>query len=280
MQRIRRAGGRLRAIVGRAGMVGLMALLAVAAGTGGAAQAQDPERARVAPTGVLRAALIASNPVLVSRDADGRLGGVSVELARALGAALGVPVQLVPFENPARYNESLGTGAWDVGLAARDPSRAEFLLFSEPFMEVDNGYAARPGFALGGADEADRAGIRIAVAQGSAPDAFLSRTLRQAALVRVPGGLGAAVDVLATGRADLYGENLNLAHRIVRELPGATVVAGRFNRVQMAIAVPKTSEAALPAVNRFVADAGTRDLIARAIVRAGLSGVRPAVPVP
>src|SRR5882672_6630885 len=71
--------------------------------------------------GELRAALIASNPVLVTRGADGELGGVSVELARALAAKLNVPVRLIPYENPARYNESLGKDEWDVALAARDP---------------------------------------------------------------------------------------------------------------------------------------------------------------
>jgi ABC-type amino acid transport substrate-binding protein len=44
--------------------------------------------AGVAPRGELRAALIASNPVLVSRSTSGELGGVSVELARALAAKL------------------------------------------------------------------------------------------------------------------------------------------------------------------------------------------------
>jgi polar amino acid transport system substrate-binding protein len=52
------------------------------------------------------------------------------------------------YENPARYNESLGKDEWDVGLAARDPSRAEHLAFSEMFMEVDNGYVGRPGLPL------------------------------------------------------------------------------------------------------------------------------------
>lgn len=109
------------------------------------AHAQNDTAARLAPKGELRAALIASNPVLVTRGSDGQLGGVSVELARALAAKLGVPVRLMPYENPARYNESLGKDEWDVGLAARDPSRAEHLAFSEVFMEVDNGYVARPG---------------------------------------------------------------------------------------------------------------------------------------
>ena len=61
------------------------------------------------PTGKLRAALIASNPVLVTRRADGTLGGVSVAVAQGFAAHLGVPIELKPYDNPARYNESLAT---------------------------------------------------------------------------------------------------------------------------------------------------------------------------
>src|SRR5947209_13256703 len=149
------------------------------------ANAQKDPAKRLAPKGELRAGLIASNPVLVTRGADGQLGGVSVELARALAAKLGIPVRLMPYENPARYNESLGKDEWDIGLAARDPSRAEHLVFSEVFMEVDNGYVARPGFPLKAANEVDRAGIKVAVAQGSGPDGFLPRTVKNAEIVRV-----------------------------------------------------------------------------------------------
>src|SRR5712671_6530158 len=129
----------------------------------GQTHAQTDAASQLASKGELRAALIASNPVLVTRGADGQLGGVSVELARALAAKLGVPVRLMPYENPARYNESLGKDEWDVGLAARDPSRAEHLAFSDVFMEVDNGYVVRPGLSLKTADEVDRAGIKVAV---------------------------------------------------------------------------------------------------------------------
>src|SRR3978361_336201 len=75
-----------------------------------AAWAQEPSAsATLSPTGKLRVALIASNPVLVTRGADGSLGGVSVAVARALAARLGVPIELKPYDNPARYNESLVT---------------------------------------------------------------------------------------------------------------------------------------------------------------------------
>ena len=79
--------------------------LAFCALFGSQTQAQTEATSQLASKGELRAALIVSNPVLVIRGADGQLGGISVELARALAAKLNVPVRLIPYENPARYNE-------------------------------------------------------------------------------------------------------------------------------------------------------------------------------
>jgi hypothetical protein len=165
--------------------------------------------------------LIVSNPVLVRRDAaTGNLGGVSVELATALAGHLGVPLEPVPYANPARYAESLSREIpWDAGFAARDPARGEFLDFSPNFMEVDNVFLVPAGSRLTRASEVDRPGIRVAVPQGSAPDLFLTRTLRNAEVVRVAGGADQAVEVLASGRADAYGENAHLLHGVMGGSP-------------------------------------------------------------
>jgi len=226
------------------------------------------------PTGTLRAALIASNPVLVTRHVDGSVGGVSVAVARALAGHLGVPIELKPYDNPARYNESLNADDWDVGLAARDPGRAEHLVFSATFMEVDNGYVARLGAAPTSADDVDRPGTKIAVAQGSAPHAVLRRLIKNAEIIAVPGGFDAARDALASGKADVYGENLHLAHRIADALPGSRVLMGRFNVVQMAIGVRKRATSALPTVDEFVKRSRSDGTIQKAIAQAGLRGVR------
>jgi polar amino acid transport system substrate-binding protein len=219
--------------------------------------------------------LIASNPVLVTRLPDGTLGGVSVIVARALAAHLGLPVELKSYDNPLHYNESLATDEWDVGLAARDPSRGEHLAFSETFMEVDNGYVARPGGATPTtADEVDRPGVKIAVAQGSVPHTVLQRLIKNAEIVPVPGGFEPAREALATGKADVYGENLDLAHRIADALPGARVLPGRFNLVQISIGVRKRSAAALPTVDEFISRIRSDGTVQRAIAEAGLRGVR------
>jgi polar amino acid transport system substrate-binding protein len=245
--------------------------------TGGMARAQvqpGSAAATLCPTGKLRAALIASNPVQVTRRSDGSLGGVSVAVAQALAAGLSVPIELKSYDNPARYNESLATDDWDVGLAARDPARADHLTFSASFMEVDNGYVGRPGAAPNSADEVDRPGIKIAVAQGSAPHTVLRRLIKNAEIVPVPGGFEPAREALATGNADVYGENLHLAHRIADALPGARVLPGRFNVVEMAIGVRKRSAAALPFIDEFVNRIRSDGTLQKAIAEAGLRGVR------
>jgi polar amino acid transport system substrate-binding protein len=230
--------------------------------------------ATLCPTGTLRVALIASNPVLVTRGTGGSLGGVSVTVARTLAARLGVPIELKPYDNPVRYNESLASDDWDIGLAARDPSRAEYLAFSVTFMEVDNGYVARAGATPTTAEEVDRAGVKIAVAQGSAPHAVLTRLIKNAEIVQVPGGFEPAREALATGKADVYGENLHLAQRIADALPGAHVLPGRFNVVQMAIGVRKRAASALPSVDELVTGMRSDGTVEKAIAEAGLRGVR------
>ena len=114
------------------------------------------------------------------------------------------------------------------------------------------------------------------MAQGSAPDGFLTRNIKNAEIVRVPGGLAPAREALSDGRADVYGENVHLAHQIAADLPGAVVLAGRFNVVQMSIEVPKQNSAALAIIDEFVREAKRNGLIAQQIARAGLRGVRAA----
>jgi polar amino acid transport system substrate-binding protein len=239
------------------------------------ANAQQPTDSRVAPKGELRAALITSIPVLVTRNPEGQLAGVSVDLANALGTKLGIPVRLVPYENIVRYNQSIPKDEWDVGFTPRDLSRIAQLVFSNPFMEVDHSYVARTGITLTTPDEVDRPGIRVAVAQGSAADGYLSRTLKNAKIVRLAGGLVSAREALSFGRVDVYADYTYIAYLVQAEIPGSTVLVEPFDVIRMTIALPKSNAAALPVVNDFISDAKRDGVIAEAIKNANLRGVRP-----
>jgi polar amino acid transport system substrate-binding protein len=57
-------------------------------------------------------------------------------------------------------------------------------------------------------------------------------------------------------------------------LPGARVLPGRFNVVQMAIGVRKRAASALPAIDELINGMRSDGTIQKAIAAAGLRGVR------
>src|ERR1700719_2461545 len=103
--------------------VSALLLVTAALGCATATDAEERTGASVAPKGELRVAVITSMPALVTRNLEGQLTGVTVDLANAFASTLGVPVRLVPYENIVHYNQSIGRDEWDVGFAPRDLSR-------------------------------------------------------------------------------------------------------------------------------------------------------------
>jgi polar amino acid transport system substrate-binding protein len=238
--------------------------------------AQNDDTRRLTPKGELRAALIVSNSVLVTRNPQGQLGGVLIDITNALAAKLGVPLHAVPYENVEHYNQSIGKDEWDVALTPRDLSRIERLGFSEPLLVVDYGYVTRAGSSLMSADEVDRAGIKVAVIEHSPADGLLTRTLKNATIVRLPQGIDEARQALAFRRADVYADNTQITYLISANVAGARTLVGHFSSVNMTFAVPKSNAASLSTLNEFVHDAKHDGVIAEAIKHAGLLGIRPA----
>jgi polar amino acid transport system substrate-binding protein len=229
-------------------------------------------RRELAPTGKLRAGLILSNQVLVTKDSKtGELQGVTVTLGKRLAEQLGVPFEPVGYQNPAALVKSFGANEWDIAFLAFDPARAQEVDFSPPYMVVDNTYLVPAGSRLQTADAADRAEIKIAVPERSAPDLFLTRNLKAAQIVRVAGGADAALEVLRSGRADAYAENAHMLSLYSERLPGSRVLEGRYTVIQHAIANPRGRAAAAQYLRQFVdqskADGTIRDAIANANLR-------------
>jgi polar amino acid transport system substrate-binding protein len=125
-------------------------------------------------------------------------------------------------------------------------------------------------------EDVDHSGIRVGVAQDSPTYGYLSRTLRNAQIVRITGGPVFAEQALSFGRVEVYADYTQLAYLIQAQVPGSTVIAQPLNVVRMVIAIPKGNADALPSVNDFVASAKRDGTIANAIKAAGLRGVRVA----
>ena len=238
-------------------------------------------RAELVPMGKLRVGLILSNQVLVTKDSNsGELRGVTINLGKALAQRLGVPFEPVGYANPAALVKSFGGNEWDIAFLAFDPARAKDVDFSPSYMEVDNTYLVTANSKVASAETADRSGVTIAVPERSAPDLFLSRNLKSAQVLRVPGGAEAAIQALTSGKADAYAENAHMLSLYADRLPGARVLEGRYTVIQHAIATPQGKAAAAEYVQTFVEEAKVNGTVAEAIRAAGLRRTRVAAPSP
>ena len=148
----------------------------------------------LAPTGKLRAAINFGNGVLAQKDpATGEPRGVSADLANELAKRLGVPVEFVTFEAAGKVFEALKAGAWDIAFLAIEPVRAAEIDFSPPYVLIEGTYMVPKDSPLKAVEDVDRAGVRIAVGRASAYDLYLTRTIKNATLVRAATGGGKAM---------------------------------------------------------------------------------------
>ncbi|HEV7575142.1 MAG TPA: transporter substrate-binding domain-containing protein [Caldimonas sp.] len=229
--------------------------------------------AALAPTGRLRASINLGNPVLARRDAaSGEALGVSVDLARALAAELGVAVDLRVVEGAARSVEAVKTEQADVGFFAIDPLRADGIRFTAPYVLIEGAYLVRNGSPLTDNGQVDRPGTRIVVARGSAYDLYLSRATRSAELVRTATS-GAVVDAFLAQDADVAAGVKQQLEADAARVGGVRLLPGRFMVIEQAMGVPAArGDAAAAALAAFVERAKASGFVAAALARHGIQG--------
>jgi len=234
--------------------------------------------AELAPTGVLRAGINLSNFLLVSgKSPAGEPEGVAPDMAREIAQRLGVPVAYVPFARPGELADAAGTGVWDIGLIAADPARAETIAFSPAYALIEATYLVPADSPLKNIDDADRPGVRIAIAARSAYDLWLSRHLRHAELVRAP-SLDASYETFVADQLDALAGLRPRLLQDVEKLPGARILDGKFTAVQQAVGTAKANQAGARFIRDFVEEAKASGLVARLIERHHVRGLSVAPP--
>jgi polar amino acid transport system substrate-binding protein len=145
-------------------------------------------RAELAAGGTLRVGINFGNVLLTGKDpATGEPRGVAIDLARELARRLDVLLEIVPFESAGALADAAPCGAWDVGFLGAEPQRANDISFTAAYVEIESTYLVPPGSPVRSVADMDRDGMRVAVADKSAYDLYLRRTLQRARLMRASG---------------------------------------------------------------------------------------------
>src|SRR5258706_10732016 len=131
---------------------------------------------------------------------------------------------------------------------------------------------AGPGSRIRAIADVGRGGVRVGVADKSAFQPFLARTLKQATLVTGPGN-PTAFDLLRTGQADVLA---GLRHQLIEvrdKLPGSRVLEGRFLVVEQTLGIPKGRAAGIRYLREFIEEAKASWFVARSLAKSGNANV-------
>jgi polar amino acid transport system substrate-binding protein len=233
-------------------------------------------RSDLAPTGTLRASINLGNPVLAQGTPEAP-SGVTVDIARELGARLGVPVELVCFDAARESFEAMNQGRADICFLAIDPAREETLAFTPPYAVIEGVFAVPEASPLTSSADVDRPGVRVGVKKGSAYDLFLSRTLAHAEVVR--GGEG--VTVFTEQQLEVAAGIRQPMEVFVAAHPGVRLLEPRFMEIQQAMGTTRTRrDDTLGFLRTFVEELKANGFIVEALRRAGRRDATVAPPAP
>jgi len=222
---------------------------------------RDTAASDLVPGGVLRAAINLGNPVLAQGPAAAP-AGVTVDIARELGARLGVPVELACFAAARERFTAMARGDAGICFLAIEPARAAEVAFTAPYVVIEGVRVVPAESPVTMLADVDRAGMRIGVNEGPAYDLFLSRTLRQASVVRGPDG----ISLFREQHPDAAAGIRQVVSGFVAGHPGYCMTGEPFMQIRQA---PGTSRTRAPGTVRFLA-AVIEDLKASGFIRDAL----------
>ena len=224
----------------------------------------------LAPTGKLRAAINFGNAVLAQKGPAGEPKGITPDLATELAKRLGVPVEFVPYDAAGKVFEGAKADAWDIAFIAIEPARAAEIEFSAPYVIIEGTYMVPKDSALKEIADVDKPGIRIAVGRASAYDLYLTRTIKNATIVRAATGGGRAmIELFVNDKLEVAAGVRQQLEAYAKDRTDVRIMAGRFQEIQQAMGMPKGRLAGAAYLRAFVEDVKANGFVADAIKRAG-----------
>ncbi len=237
-------------------------------------------RSELAPTARLRVGINTGNFLLVTNYVPGaEPRGVAPDLGRELGRRLGMPIEFVVFDSAGKLADAGKAGAWDVAFLGNEPQRAHEISFTAAYLEIPVTYLVPAGSFIRTIADVDREGVRVAVAEKSAYDLFLTRNLKHAQLVRAE-GIEGSYQIFVNEKLEALA---GLKPRLVTDaekLPGSRVLEGQCTSVKQSIGTPKGRDAGAKYLRKFVEDVKASGFVARSIAEYGVRGVSVAPPTP
>jgi polar amino acid transport system substrate-binding protein len=247
------------------------------------ANAAASAQADIAPTGTLRAVLLATNPaqsVVVNRE-TGERRGVSVDLARELARRIGKPLDLKPIASPPAVIEAVRSGQADIGFVAYEATRLGTVEFSQTYLLVQQSFLVRGDSPIRAVTDIDKRGQKIGGTRNDSMMLCLKRVLKQAAPTELDNNTEAVLKALNGGEIDALGANRQRLTTYMKDVPGSRILPQNFFNVPQNVVVPMGKPEVIAAVNALIDDLRGSGFLRDSAARSGAVGIEaaPAGPV-
>src|SRR5262249_12288208 len=185
---------------------------------------------------------------------NGSPSGFDIELMRAICAQLGLALQ------PVRYSGDDFNGIFDglvISGTTITPERSSIALFSQPYLEFNQGVAVNRRSPPKVASLGDLHGLTAGIQSGNTSDLVARRLLAEGAIADIKyypyHGIAAALDDLEAGRIGLVIKLHPVISWLVKDRPALAVAIEVPTHEKLGIAFARQNEALCEAVNRALA---------------------------
>ena len=237
------------------------------------AKAESSVQQALAPQGVLRVGVYLGSPTSLVRDAkSGASFGVAYELGHALAAQLNVPVQVVQYQRVAEVIDALKGNQVDMTFTNASAARAKEVDFTPTLIQLELGLLVPVNSSIKSFESVDRAGVLLGVSQGSSSQGVLSQRLKNATIVPVS-SLTQVQQMLTERKLDAFVTNKGILVELAEKMTDVRVLDDSWGVENLAIAIPKGRDAAMPYLQAFAQRAQKTGQVNQMAQRAGLRGL-------
>jgi polar amino acid transport system substrate-binding protein len=189
---------------------------------------------------------------------NGTASGFDLELMRAICAQLGLALR------PVRYTgddfngifDGLGTCSYDAVISGTTitPERAKIVLFSQPYLEFNQGVAVNRQLTPNVSSTADLRGLTAGIQSGNTSDIVAKRLVAEGTIAGIKyypyDGIAAALDDLEAGRIGLVIKLFPVISWLVKDRQRLAVPLQVPTHEQLGIAFARDNDVLCAAVNR------------------------------
>ena len=230
------------------------------------------EITELAPTGKLRAGMNLGNNLLTRKNESGELFGVSVDLMQELAKRLGVPLEMVIYEQPGQVADDVTKGVWDIAILAIENTRAKTISFSPAMTEIEAGYVVHLNSTLKSTEEVDAEGIKIAAPEKAGYELYLTSALNNASILRTK-NFADSIQIFNENKVHaIAGLKPNLSESM-HKLPEGKLLQGNFMTVNHGFAMALGKAAANTYLQNFVKELIDTGFVARSIEKHQIKGL-------